>query len=126
MGVAGCSATSDADAGGGVDVPALADAPEATDAPSDSPRPVEVGPPDAPAPIDAPTLDAPSASDAGGRTVITEPCARVFGTCTQDTDCRLDGCGGEMCASESVASTCDCTAVAGSCGCVDGRCAWYR
>jgi hypothetical protein len=31
-----------------------------------------------------------------------------------------------MCASETLFTTCDCTAPPASCGCVDGMCRWYN
>lgn len=82
--------------------------------------------------IDAGAGDAGSDAGAGGndggsgRTIVTEECARSFGSCATDLDCQASGCGGETCAPEDVASTCDCVAPSASCGCVAGACAWYR
>lgn len=74
--------------------------------------------------------EADAGQDAGdpdaGRTIFEGPCARSFGSCTEDTDCMPSGCGSETCASEPIASTCDCTRPAASCGCIDGACVWYN
>lgn len=72
--------------------------------------------------------DSGTVNDAGsgGRTIVTEECARSFGSCSTDLDCQASGCGGETCAPEEVVSTCDCVAPSASCGCVAGACAWYR
>lgn len=76
---------------------------------------------------DGGALDGGGAPDASsGRTIVTEMCARRFGSCSNDSDCSASGCGGETCAPEDVVSTCDCVAPEATCGCVAGSCAWYR
>ena len=66
--------------------------------------------------------------DDGVRTVIDSYCYRSSGTCTDDWECFPGGCGGELCSSESGGyTTCDCFGARdATCGCVDGRCAWYE
>lgn len=46
--------------------------------------------------------------------------------CMQDSECMVGGCSGEVCAAESVPSTCEALAdkPKGSCGCLDGKCQW--
>jgi eight-cysteine-cluster-containing protein len=46
--------------------------------------------------------------------------------CASDTDCVASGCSAEICAAESLNSTCEALAVRpeGSCGCLDGVCQW--
>lgn len=46
--------------------------------------------------------------------------------CRTDADCVVSGCGGEVCAAESVASICIDRGVrpTGSCACVQGYCVW--
>lgn len=57
-------------------------------------------------------------------------CVRNNGDeCESDADCTSGGCGGELCFNPAVsegASTCDCSAPAFSCGCVQGQCVWYE
>jgi hypothetical protein len=67
----------------------------------------------------------------GDRTPVEgEMCARDEGhACETDADCATGGCGGELCYNPGLgdgATTCDCTAPAANCGCVDGTCAWWR
>ncbi len=59
-------------------------------------------------------------------------CVRNSGdTCSTDADCTAGGCGGELCYNPAVGSgisTCDCstpTNVSG-CGCLAGKCSWYK
>jgi hypothetical protein len=50
-------------------------------------------------------------------------------SCTSDAECSTGGCGGELCYNPkngSGISTCECTAPSYSCGCVNGKCAWYQ
>lgn len=46
--------------------------------------------------------------------------------CSKDTDCMPSGCSGEICAAESIASTCEALPVSpeGDCGCLEGMCVW--
>ena len=65
------------------------------------------------------------------RTVATGVCVRnSFDACSQDSDCVSGGCGGELCFNPAVsggASFCDCVQPTGvSCGCVNGKCAWWK
>lgn len=65
------------------------------------------------------------------RTPTSGQCERSTGdACTSDADCVAGGCGGELCynpAASGGISTCDCTAPQGpACGCVAGRCTWYK
>lgn len=52
-----------------------------------------------------------------------------IGACALDAQCMASGCSGQVCANESVITTCEwreeyaCYAHA-SCGCVNGSCAW--
>jgi hypothetical protein len=50
--------------------------------------------------------------------------------CKSDADCKAGGCGGELCYNPAVSggvSTCDCTQQTGiSCGCVGGKCTWWK
>ncbi len=47
--------------------------------------------------------------------------------CRSDADCNTSGCGSEVCAADSVVSTCDVVPTPpGTCGCVAGVCQWYR
>ena len=47
--------------------------------------------------------------------------------CKGDGDCMTSGCNGEVCAAESVITTCDVVALpAGNCGCVDSECIWHK
>lgn len=50
--------------------------------------------------------------------------------CARDDDCRVGGCGGEVCtAEEGVNSVCIAYPDAprdASCGCVKGQCVWYK
>lgn len=48
--------------------------------------------------------------------------------CTTSSDCVRSGCSGEVCAAESVATTCELLPYgpSGDCGCVDGVCIWHR
>ena len=109
------SATSRTDAGTARDAGATTDAATGADAGSST---------DAGGPDDAGSTVEDAGS--GGRTVVTEACARSFGSCANDGDCVASGCGGETCAPEEVVSTCDCVAPTATCGCVAGACAWYR
>jgi hypothetical protein len=64
----------------------------------------------------------------GDRTPVEgEMCARDEGhACETDADCAVGGCGGELCYNPDLGgggTTCDCTAPAANCGCVDGTCA---
>ncbi|APR79401.1 Tryptophan synthase alpha chain [Minicystis rosea] len=69
--------------------------------------------------------------DADGRLPATGQCVRNAGdACSSDDDCSAGGCGGEVCFNPSLSSgvsTCDCTTPAkASCGCVEGKCAWWK
>jgi hypothetical protein len=145
---AACSDTTAVDAGS--DAGIVMDASGFDAATRDSGAPDAGPPPDADTSLDADTpsdADTPrdAGSDAGagdsgagdsgtadagagdaGRTVVTGSCVRTFGTCSVDTDCMPGGCGGEVCASADISSTCDCTSPTASCGCIAGSCAWYR
>lgn len=46
--------------------------------------------------------------------------------CTTDADCVVGGCSAEVCAAESVDSTCEGlpSSPEGTCGCLDGACVW--
>lgn len=48
--------------------------------------------------------------------------------CNTDADCMVGGCSGEVCAAESVFTTCEALPYGptGSCGCLDGLCQWYE
>jgi eight-cysteine-cluster-containing protein len=47
--------------------------------------------------------------------------------CESDADCLVSGCNNEVCAAESVETTCEVIPVPdGKCGCVNGECIWYR
>ena len=47
--------------------------------------------------------------------------------CESDEDCVIGGCSGEVCAAESVFTTCEVLPYGptGNCGCLDGYCQWY-
>jgi hypothetical protein len=69
----------------------------------------------------------------GGRTATAGECVRSsFDDCTTDADCRIGGCGSELCFNPAVSSgitTCGCgapTAPIDGCGCVAGLCSWYQ
>jgi len=52
-------------------------------------------------------------------------CASCANDCTSEANCVMSGCSGEVCAAESVVTTCEVVpAPRGSCGCVDGECVW--
>lgn len=72
------------------------------------------------------------AAACGQRTPVSGGCAKNRGdTCSTDADCATGGCGGDLCFNPAMGggiSTCECTAptnVAG-CGCVAGKCSWYK
>lgn len=45
--------------------------------------------------------------------------------CTVDSDCMVSGCSGEVCAADSLFTTCDFVpGPGGSCGCVNNVCIW--
>jgi eight-cysteine-cluster-containing protein len=48
-------------------------------------------------------------------------------SCSDDADCQLGGCSGEICAAEIGDSTCEELPYlpTGSCGCVLGECIWH-
>jgi len=47
--------------------------------------------------------------------------------CKADIDCVASGCSGEICAAESLASTCEVVPMPpGSCHCVNDLCLWSR
>jgi len=47
--------------------------------------------------------------------------------CESDDDCMTSGCSGEVCAAESVVTTCEVVgAPGGECGCVDKECIWHE
>jgi len=50
--------------------------------------------------------------------------------CTSDADCKVTGCGGEVCSAEdNVQTTCEIQEwpqKGASCGCVNKECLWYR
>ncbi len=65
------------------------------------------------------------------RTPASGQCVRNSNdSCTSDSDCKPGGCGGELCYNPAVSggiSTCDCVqAPAVSCGCVAGKCTWWK
>jgi hypothetical protein len=65
------------------------------------------------------------------RKVATGACVKnSFDSCTTDADCVAGGCGGELCYNPAFtggASTCECVQPTGvSCGCVNGKCAWWN
>lgn len=49
--------------------------------------------------------------------------------CSSDNDCKIGGCGGELCFNPDLGNdwtSCQCSFPTGvSCGCVQGSCAWY-
>ncbi len=52
-------------------------------------------------------------------------CRSAQGTCSTDADCQPTGCGGQICASTSLVSTCiyrPCYDVPSACRCVRGCC----
>lgn len=72
------------------------------------------------------------AAACAARTKVSGGCAKSSDeTCSTDADCTSGGCGGELCYNPAFGggiSTCECTAptsVAG-CGCVSGKCSWYK
>jgi hypothetical protein len=65
------------------------------------------------------------------RTPATGQCVRNSNdACKSDGDCKAGGCGGEVCYNPALGggvSTCDCFQPTGvSCGCVEGRCTWWK
>lgn len=51
------------------------------------------------------------------------------GSCTEDTDCLVTGCSGEVCGNESVITTCEYredfpNKRTHTCGCVQKKCGW--
>jgi hypothetical protein len=65
------------------------------------------------------------------RKVASGACVKnSFDSCTTDADCVAGGCGGELCYNPTFgggASTCECVQPTGvSCGCVNGKCAWWN
>ncbi|MBK8936494.1 MAG: hypothetical protein IPM79_02290 [Polyangiaceae bacterium] len=63
------------------------------------------------------------------RTPLEGTCVRNEGACESDADCTSGGCGGELCFNPALSegvTTCECTAPAGGCGCINGQCAWYE
>ena len=71
-----------------------------------------------------------SGIDLGSRTAVTSYCARSTGaSCTDDSDCKEGGCGGELCYNPDfgvIPTTCDCEAPEELfCGCVNNTCSWW-
>jgi hypothetical protein len=65
------------------------------------------------------------------RKVASGACVKnSFDSCTKDSDCISGGCGGELCFNPAFGggiSTCECVQPTGvSCGCVNGKCAWWN
>jgi hypothetical protein len=64
------------------------------------------------------------------REPVSGACIKSSGdACESDADCIGGGCGGELCFNPNVssgASTCECTAPALGCGCVQGQCTWFE
>jgi eight-cysteine-cluster-containing protein len=88
-----------------------------------------------PACRDEPPPPPPPAPEVPGREAEPTPLPTsgpgAYGPCTADADCRATGCGGTLCASHDVITTCehrpehDCyRAPTTSCGCFEGRCSW--
>src|SRR5512144_2723840 len=57
-------------------------------------------------------------------------CAGCANDCTQDSDCHVGGCSGEICSAQTdVVSTCEAVPWPRgnpACGCVQGQCIWYH
>lgn len=65
------------------------------------------------------------------RNVASGMCIKnSFDSCNSDADCVSGGCGGELCFNPAFGggfSTCECVQPSGvSCGCVNGKCAWWN
>jgi hypothetical protein len=66
------------------------------------------------------------------RVPVNGGCAKSSGdTCSTDADCTAGGCGGELCYNPAMGggiSTCECTTPTNvtGCGCVAGKCSWYK
>lgn len=65
------------------------------------------------------------------RTPVNAHCIRSTNdACQTDADCTAGGCGGELCYNPALGggvSTCDCGPPSQvGCGCVAGRCTWYK
>lgn len=82
-----------------------------------------------PAPPAPERADAPDRADEPVPVPTAGPGAA--GTCSADADCRPTGCGGTLCSSQELMSTCehrpehDCyREPTTSCGCFEGRCSW--
>ena len=76
-------------------------------------------------------------SDYDAKCGVREPasgtCVKNSGdSCSTDADCIAGGCGGELCYNPTSGggfSTCECAGPGGNavgCGCVQGKCSWYK